>query len=63
MSNIIYHAKSLEDIAKMFDDLGNGAVKLASKVGRTKVDQARASGECYAWITAAQILRQTKLGE
>ncbi len=60
MNNIItYHAESLEDIAKLFDQ---HAVTATNRQLTAKTVKEGAGGrEAYAWLAAAQILRQTKL--
>lgn len=61
MTHISYHAASLEDIAKMFDK--HAATANSNQAGAITIRQgARYAGEAYAWHTAAEILRQTKIG-
>ncbi len=60
MSNFSYKAKSLSDIANMFDQHAVNA--MSKQVGaRTQKEGIRNAGEAYAWAEAARILRQTTL--
>ena len=57
---ISYKAKSLSEIAKMFDLFSTNA--MSKQVGaRTQKEGIRNAGEAYAWAEAARILRQTTL--
>lgn len=60
MTNKLYHAASLEDIAKMFDEKSKIELKKSKKS-----DSVWYSEQCYieanTWEAAAEILRQTEL--
>lgn len=54
-----YTAKSLEDIAEMFE--GMAANVLNSPLQNTKISKAKVEAMNYVWKEAARILRETKL--
>ncbi len=58
---ITYHAKSLEDIAEMFEQFAEN-VK-SSPLQNTNAQKAACAREVYVWKHAAQVLRETKIGE
>ena len=60
MSNYLYKAQSLEDIAVQFDrNAGQAMVWAAS--AKTKREIAMRETEAATWRATARILRQTKL--
>jgi len=56
---ISYYAKSLEDIAEMFDTFAENVKN--SPLQNTNAKIAACAREAYVWKHAAQILRDTKL--
>lgn len=58
-----YTAKSLDEIAAIFDTRAVACQHRANGVTRTARDAAKADGEATAWLQAAHILRRTTLTE
>lgn len=56
-----YTAKSLEDVAQMFDELGRREHEAANFKGNTVATKRYHSGCSSAYLDAARILRETKL--
>lgn len=56
-----YTAKSLEDIAQVFDLRAWQASAFSDRLHKTKRDKMLAERESQTWTRAAQVLRETTL--
>jgi len=59
--SLTYKAKSLEDIAEMFDSFANNTLMTVSKPKTTNKGRELALREIYVWRRAADMLRNTEM--